>query len=186
MGCAPASWPEGVTVGQEPEQHLYDKPSWPTEYMDARITPVGTISLSARVLGFKRYKNTETSDILPVDLALGWGPMSDSALLNRLEIWQGQRRYYYKWQAGQLDKGDIKTVATHSANMHLIPATAEVWDVMKTLRPNDAIALEGELVDIKLPKGGTLRTSTSRTDTWDGACEIIWVTKLRVVSQDRG
>lgn len=53
---------------------------------DYRITASAEFSVEARVLGTETYRTGREADISPIDLALGWGPMSDSAVLDRLKI----------------------------------------------------------------------------------------------------
>jgi hypothetical protein len=50
--------------------------------------------------------------------------MSDSAVLNRLQISQGSRFYFYRWSnPPPIPPVDI---VLHSANMHMMPADAAI------------------------------------------------------------
>jgi hypothetical protein len=75
------------------------------------------------MLSAERYRWDGGADLVPVDLALGWGPMSDSAMLERFEVTQGARFYTLYPQD---EAADLGVALRHSANMHLIPASEAV------------------------------------------------------------
>src|SRR5574340_488503 len=84
--------PPGVLVLQEPRQVLLaGATSW--EKDGYRITPLAAFDLRARVLGTERYWFDAGSHFAPLDLAVGWGPMSDSSVLDGLWMTQGRRWY---------------------------------------------------------------------------------------------
>ena len=108
----------------------------------------------------------------PVDLALGWGPMSDSAVLAEIAIHQRHRFYYWLTVTFPIPRRDIET---HSANMHLIPVSRAVADRLKSARPGHIVNLSGYLVEAHHDDGRRWRSSLTREDTGDGACELVWV-----------
>jgi hypothetical protein len=59
--------------------------------------------------------------------------------------------------------------------MHMIPANSEVERELKRLRRGDVIRIQGHLVDVDHDSGWRWRTSMTRADTGQGACEIIYV-----------
>lgn len=64
----------------------------------------------------------------------------------------------------------------------MIPARKDIARSLKKLRQGDIITLRGYLVDVDHDSGWYWRTSTSRTDTGSGACEIVYVESLLVES----
>lgn len=60
----------------EPVQGPTDRRAF--EYRGHRITPVASFELEALVLGRRDYDHDRGAQVSPVDLALGWGPMSSS------------------------------------------------------------------------------------------------------------
>jgi len=74
----------GVLAPDEPRQEppADDRP-W--QHLGYEIRPLADYSLRARVLSATRYRWDRGADLAPVDLAVGWGEMSDSALLERFE-----------------------------------------------------------------------------------------------------
>ena len=143
-----------------------------------RITPVAEFSLQARVLSTKRYQLGRAAALSPIDLALGWGPMSDSAVLRRLDISQDDRFYFYHWMG--LPPIAPAEIVTHSANMHMIPADDEIKKRLEQVRVGQVVALNGFLVDTQGSNGWHWNTSMVRTDSGAGACELVWVKDISV------
>ena len=67
----------------------------------------------------------------------------------------------------------------NSANMHIIPATPAVADQINQIREHQLVILEGELVEVSGPNGFHWRSSLSREDTGDGACELMRVDSVQ-------
>ena len=71
-------------------------------------------------------------------------------------------------------------IEVNSANMHMIPADAEVEGTLKSLRVGQLVRISGYLVEIAGTDGWRWRSSLTRSDTGNGACELVWVEELRV------
>jgi hypothetical protein len=171
--------PPGVLVAEAPEQHnLGHAPSFQDK--DFTITPLADFSVTARVLSREDYRFDPTSSISPTDLALGWGRMSDSAVLARLVIRQSSRWYTYSWQTRDPPIPPREMIRS-SANMHMLPADDSVRSALKTVRPGDVVHLDGQLIEAHSTNGGVWRSSMTRNDTGDGACEVVYVRHLVVL-----
>jgi hypothetical protein len=143
-----------------------------------QITPVASYQLRALVLSTERYRVGREADLSPVDFALGWGPMSDPKVFSHLEISQGQRWYRYRWSgAPPIEPSQI---VRHSANTHLIPADDQVRRQLLDVQRGQVVILKGTLVNVDHPDGWRWRTSTTREDSGAIACELMWVTEVRV------
>ncbi|MFO1344238.1 MAG: hypothetical protein U1F05_14115 [Burkholderiales bacterium] len=164
--------PPGVLVGGEPVQR--DVQAAPFRVRDYTLTPRARFRAEARVLAGERYRFAREADLMPRDLALGWGVMSDSSVIEQLAISQSDRFYFWKSRSSALP-AQVEQIIASSANMHLIPASDSVARAIDRARVGQVIELEGMLVDVALPKGGNLRTSLTRTDSGAGACEIVYV-----------
>ncbi|MCS7058144.1 MAG: hypothetical protein NZL94_04615 [Meiothermus sp.] len=140
--------------------------------------PVAHFALEARVLSKCLYRYDAAAPIAPVDLALGWGPMSDSAVLARLQLWQADRFYFYAWQGEPPIPRE--QIVLNSANMRLVPADNALRARLERLRPGNLVHIQGFLVDVMGPRGFFWKTSTVRHDTGTGACEVVWVAGLEV------
>jgi hypothetical protein len=139
----------------------------------ATLSPLAGFSIDARVLSRRDYSHGREAELSPTDLALGWQRMADDAVLSRLEINQGNRWYYYRW------RGDPPIappeIARSSANMHLIPADAATAKVLRSVNRDDRVRIDGWLVEAQTTDGWRWRSSTSRDDSGQGGCEVIYV-----------
>jgi len=172
MSDRPVSRAPGVLVEAEPEQREIEDPR-PLEFKGVRLVPRARFKADVRVLSRTRYRLGKLAEIAPLDIAVGWGQMSDSAVLSRLDISQSNRFYYWHYDNEPPIAPDA--IITHSANWHLIPIDDSTWRHLRGLRVGDVVTLEGELVDIEAGDAGTVRTSLSRSDSGGGACEVILV-----------
>ncbi|HEY0561861.1 MAG TPA: hypothetical protein VGD04_00920 [Methylophilus sp.] len=143
------------------------------------ITPLENFTLAARVLGREYYRLDRGAKLSPVDLALGWGPMSDETVLSNIQISQGNRFYY--WRAATLPIPQ-QQIETHSANMHMIPASDDVEDILHAVKVGQKIQLQGYLVKATSDDGFTWKSSLTREDTGFGACELVYVTQASIAN----
>ena len=169
--------PPGVLVPEEPRQtDLRDGVAW--EHQGYRILPLATFSIRARVLFKERYWMGRESNLSPLDLTVGWGLMSDQAVLDQYRISRGYRRFW--WQPRNGAAAAVKTdVITHSANIHIIPATDDLARSLEGLHPGNIVEMGGMLVEADGRDGWKWRSSLTRDDTGDGACELMWVEWMR-------
>ena len=170
----PATW-RGIPAKADPVQSNTRLPA-PFVHDGYTITPLARYSVTAVVLGRERYRNDRGAGLSPVDLALGWGPMSVASVINDLKISQSGRWYEYRWpNEPPLDPG---LIATYSANTHCLPADVEVRRRLLEVKPHELATLEGYLVEIKGTDGYRWRSSLSRTDNGGGSCEVFWITAV--------
>lgn len=141
-----------------------------------RLTPRARYDITARILGREDYHLDGLSDLIPEDLALGWGPMSDNRVLQAFEITQGAR--FYSWRPKRMLPIPQQAVIEHSANTHLIPADAVVARQLKRLRVGQVVHLNGYLVNGVRDDGAYITTSLTRSDTGPGACEVMLVEEV--------
>jgi hypothetical protein len=137
-----------------------------------RLRPLATFALEARVLHAEHYRFDREADLAPVDLALGWGPMSDSKVLHDISVGQGMRVFTWWTREFPIPREEIES---HAANMHLIPATSSIERRLKDVGAGDVVTLEGLLVEATASDGWTWTSSTTRADTGMGACEVFYV-----------
>ena len=132
----------------------------------------------ALVLGREDYRFDRGAQVSPTDLALGWGPMADPEVVRRIEIRQSNRWYYWRTDEFPIPRREIER---HSANMHMIPASAAVAATLDSLQEGARIRLSGQLVRVEGDDGFRWVSSLSREDTGSGACELVWVEELAVL-----
>jgi hypothetical protein len=167
----------GALVAEEPAQEETSAASF--QKGDAVITPLATFKIRARVLSRRNYDGEANGDLMPVDLALGWKQMSDSAILDKIRISQRNRFYFWSVREYPIPHREIER---HSANMHLIPASETIASSIKEVRPGHIINIDGYLVRIERSNGWNIQSSLTRDDTGEGACEVIWVKSFYIES----
>ena len=144
------------------------------------LTPRATYDIVARVISREDYRFDPIADLAPLDLALGWGPMSDNRVLKSLKVSQGARFYSWRLVTESLPI-DLREITNHSANTHVIPANASVGSTLAKLRlGGQVVHLTGLLVDGVRDDGMTIRTSLTRTDSGAGACEFLLVQHVQI------
>jgi len=166
----------GVTVAAEPRQN--DAASAEFVHKGYTIAPLQTVDIEARVLGVKSYRTGREADLSPVDLALGWGRMSDSAVLEQVSISQGNRFYFWRVKEFPIPREEIER---SSANMHMIPADSGIERRLDQVREGQRVRIQGWLVEARGPDGWRWRSSLTRNDTGAGACEVIYVRDIAIL-----
>jgi len=121
--------------------------------------------------------------ISPMDVGLAWGKVAEYN--KQMDIdWDHGDRYL---KIDNVDARDLMYVGgidyfnTHISNNHLIPADFSISHKVKKIRRGDHIKIKGYLVSVYGKRWGReygWDSSTSRTDTGNGACEIIYVTDV--------
>lgn len=174
----PVNQPPGVLAPEEPIQTNLPKEEF-LPHGDFVVAKVAHFEVTARVLGKERYWFGREARLVPYDLALGWGRMSDTDVLDEISISQRGRYYFWSVRDFPIPRREI---ITSSANMHLVPASDEVRDALGSVRPGHIVHFEGYLSRIIGPDGWRWTTSMTRTDTGNGACELVWVESFEVVT----
>ncbi len=90
----PISFLRGLSVTDEPFQKKINYKNSAYQYNDFMITPLAEFQVAARVLSSKRYNRGLEAKLSPVDLALGWGPMSDPDIIEQFSIRQSNRFFF--------------------------------------------------------------------------------------------
>ncbi len=151
---------------------------WEENGMTWTMQPRASYQIAARVLGNKRYSDSQ-SGVAPRDLALAWGDMSDPSVDEWIHWRQSNRWYRYEWDS--TPPYSRSYITSHTANVHIIPATDNLDKALRQVEKDDWVYLEGYLVDLQVRDGdrvGHVNTSLTRDDTGAGACEILYVKRL--------
>lgn len=167
----------GVVAPNAPTQHAAST-NQVTQIHGYSITPLQDISIEARVLSKTNYSADREADISPVDLALGWGDMSDEAVLSQMRISQSRRFYFWNVENFPIPR---QAIETQSANMHMIAADSFIEKQLKRVRKGQVVRISGALVEVKAQDGWSWRSSLTRSDTGQGACEVVLVKSLTIL-----
>ncbi len=169
--------PPGVLVKDSPDSRpLSKKKEWTRD--NFAFTALRSLKMEARVLGKESYWADPGSELSPYDLALGWGPLSDQSVVDGIEFSQGRRWLHWKFKKATSDQREIML---HYANMHIIPATEEIEDILDDVEVGNIISLTGYLVSVKRDDGWKWKSSTRWDDTGGGACEVVWLEEIKVL-----
>jgi len=175
----PVHPPDGPIAPADPLQTEMQEAPVVTTLGHWRLTPRARYDITARILSREDYHFDRLSDLIPEDLALGWGPMSDNRILSAFKITQGAR--FYSWMPQQhglpIPRQDV---IEHSANTHVIPADPATRRQLERLRVGQVVHLTGFLVDGVRDDGAYIHTSMTRKDTGAGACEVMLVEQVDV------
>ena len=171
--------PPGVRLDREPAQQAIT-PQEVGNFKNYKITAVATYEIEARVLHTKHYW-ADGNDLVPYDVAVGWGAMSDQAVLDRLSVSQCNRFFFYEWQ--NPPPIAVSEIECHAANMHVIAANKEVASAVRRLRRGEFVAMRGFLVNVGGPDGFYWNTSLRRDDTGNGACEVFYVESIEAKAE---
>jgi hypothetical protein len=167
--------PTGVLAPDAPTQ-IATPDIAPVARKAFQLKPRASFEATVRVLGRERYRIDTLAPVVPWDLAVGWGPMSDTKVLEQIDVSQSGRFYFWETSTWPIDRDAI---SQHSANWHIVPANRAVELRLADVRAGHVVTLVGRLVDIE-GSNGAARTSMTRDDVGAGACEIILVDELRI------
>jgi len=171
--------PYGLRLAQIPmQQNLASAGA--RQLGDFSLQPRARFEIEARVLSTERYRMGISADLAPLDLALGWGVMSDQAIVDQIQVSQGARWYILRWDFQP--PAPEREIMRSSGNMHIIPGDESVRDQAFDLRAGEFVKLSGYLVDAQGPDGFRWSSSLSRDDTGDGACELFLVESVELLT----
>ena len=144
--------------------------------------PVAEYSISAEVKSATNYTSDLQSEFIPTDLALAWGDLVDQKLGKGITYSQSGRWYFYVWDSTY--PGDPLYIKSHSSNHHIVPADDVIKEAVLKIKKGQKVKIDGYLinVDYRFTSGESFyqNSSMTREDTGDGACELVYVTKLQV------
>ena len=140
---------------------------------------IADFAFEARVLLVSRYRFDAESALAPYDLGIGWGRMSDTAIIEQLGLAQSARFLTWRWRDAPPIPAD--EITRSAANVHVIPANAVVARQVAALRAGQRVRAKGVLVEATRPDGWRWRSSLSRDDGGQGACELMYLAEITVL-----
>jgi hypothetical protein len=130
---------------------------------------------------FNLYHQADPGNIR--DVCVVWGEAVTNGSYRKVEFSSGEFTCSYSWSGALTPAFRPEKMS----NNHLIPADRAIARRIGAIRVGDQIRMTGLLVDYTVTKDGrhvfTRRTSLTRGDTGNGACEILYVTGLSVVAR---
>ena len=125
------------------------------------------------------YYHRAWQDYLNIkDICVLWGDNARSGLYQNMHFKNGSFTCYWR-------TSDNKTWAevdeSQIANNHLLITNNHIRSVVKSMRRGDQVRIKGYLATYSHDQGFERGTSTTRTDTGNGACETIFVTEAEIL-----
>jgi len=151
--------------------------------VDYRVEPEFEYDLYGMVVSYRHHDSNSRMHFLAndhlnmLDVCVVWGDSAASGLLHKIKFWNGiftcnvRTRDSEAWQAFSMEQ---------LSNNHLISDDESIRDQVKDIRIGDQIRVRGYLSSYSSAAGGKRGTSTTRTDTGDGACETLFVEQFKV------
>lgn len=137
--------------------------------------------ITALLKSSEKYYFGWESEFSPVDFCLVWGKLAEKDIDKTIKYEQSGRWYFYRYDGDCPVSSEY--ISLHSSNNHIIPATENLKKILTSRLTNKIIYLKGYLVNIDGNKNGSKywwRSSQSREDSGEGACEIFYVTRVEV------
>lgn len=172
-------------IASEPQQTVTRQSPFDVVVNDVeyRIEPEFAYDLTGMIVSYRHHEGNsrmhiQANDHLNMaDVCVVWGDNTASEL-NKIDFWNGIftcnvfTRDQHAW-----DSFDM----TQLSNNHLISDDEFIRDQVGKIQVGDQIHVRGYLASYSNQGGGKRGTSTTRTDTGDGACETIYVEHFRIV-----
>lgn len=178
----------GLHIPIQAELESADPIEWSRSGYDIVIQPKYSYRLEGLVTHTKDYDgDNPPNNISPKDVAVAWGKVAECNNIIDFKWAQDKRHVYmqYSAEAADLHLGGSTHAGAQFSNNHLIPANNDVKKEIDMIRRGDHIIIEGYLVYTTFYKDGRVysrwNSSTTRYDSGDTACEIIYVTNVKWV-----
>jgi hypothetical protein len=155
------------------------------------LTPLYNYQISGLVVHRmdynKWYSLSRTDKTFTTDVCMLWGDnIKSGAYQNKsLDIKQDFRFCLFSYW------GELSLRNDQFSNNHLIIRDSKIMRINEEISPGDQVRITGKLVNVRAKVNGKTKqyepeqadwmTSTIRTDTSGGACEIIYVENIEIV-----
>ena len=172
-------------IAEEPQQTpTSERPFYASvngvEYL---VEPEYAYDLTGMVVSYRRHDGNSRMHMLAndhinmMDVCVVWGENTRSDL-HAIDFWNGIftcnvfTRDMNAWESFDMNQ---------LSNNHLIADDEFVRKQVRKIRIGDQVRFRGYLASYSNDLGGKRGTSTTRTDTGDGACETVYVENFRIV-----
>ena len=154
------------------------------EGVEYRLEPEYDYDLYGMIVSYRHHDGNSrmharsNDHINMLDVCVVWGSNATGEYLRELDYWNGiftcnvKTRDNDAWAAFDMNK---------LSNNHLLSDDEYIRDQVMDVQVGDQIRVRGWLTSYGSEGGGKRGTSTTRTDTGDGACETIYVDRFEIV-----
>ncbi|WP_154222554.1 hypothetical protein [Marinicella rhabdoformis] len=175
-------------LSSEPKQSPINRPAFLTEYNKEtfEVIPKYDYEIYGLVVSYRLHDANGSTmihdlnkDHLNVaDFCVVWGTSADPQLLKAMEFSNGQFTCNYGASSHQVWE-DFNH--NQLSNNHLLATDENIRSAIDRIRIGDQIHIKGWLSHYVNPMGYERGTSTTRTDTGNGACETVFVNEIHIL-----
>lgn len=172
-------------ISNEPAQTATRERPFNVSFNDVEylIEPEFEYDITGMIVSYRHHDNNSRMHRLAndhlnmLDVCVVWGDNTASEL-HKIDFWNGifTCNVFTRDQAAW-DSFDMNQLS----NNHLISGDDYIRDRVKDIQVGDQIRVSGFLASYSSAQGGKRGTSTTRTDTGDGACETLYVERFQIV-----
>jgi hypothetical protein len=174
-----------ASIANEPRQTKTDRRSFETVWDDVgyRVDPEYDYDLVGMIVSFRHHDENSRMHRLAddhlnmLDVCVVWGNNTSDAQLEKIDFWNG----IFTCNVKTRDQAAWESFDMYQlSNNHLISDDDFIRDQVRKVKVGDQVRIQGVLASYESP-GGLRGTSTTRTDTGDGACETIYVDRFEIL-----
>jgi hypothetical protein len=173
-------------INEEPRQVETSQQPFTATYNDVEylVEPEYEYELTGMIVSYRHHEGNSRMHLLAndhlnmLDVCVVWGENSASDHLHKINFWNGiftcnvRTRDQVAWESFDMNQ---------LSNNHLISDDDYIRDRVRDVSIGDQIRVSGYLASYSSEAGGKRGTSTTRTDTGDGACETVYVENFKIV-----
>jgi len=155
------------------------------------INPVFAYELNGMIVSYNHssnwfdYYHKKWEDFINVkDVCVVWGENIGTEVYKDFDFTSGSWTCYANSKPGVKQKQWSKFKGENLSNNHLLSNSAEINKKIMNAKKGDQIYFKGYLVEYSKKDGPLIRkTSTTRTDDGNGACETVFVTDFEITKR---
>ena len=178
-------------LDNEPMQTRTQERPFELVYNDVRyrVEPQYDYDITGMVVSYRHHHEDNSrmhrlanDHLNMLDVCVVWGDNPRNERLDRISFWNGlftcnvKTRDQEAWDAFDMNQ---------LSNNHLLTEDEFIRRQVKKIRVGDQIRVRGYLASYASGGGSVRGTSTTRTDTGNGACETIYVKDFAIVQKAR-
>ena len=179
---------DGSRSQKPPRQIDFHKPKvFEKEYDDHRVEfeALASYELTAHVAAVDRGPIDDWDFVAPVDISFVWGTLTQPGYIQHTKFHLAKRYVSLRYSPPPGGARYPRDAVSSFANNHIISPSPELKAVIDEIEPGDLVSLKGELVTLRIYDLNnrlvhTMKTSTTRADKGNGACENIWLEEIYI------
>ncbi|MEX0608231.1 MAG: hypothetical protein WD016_06085 [Balneolaceae bacterium] len=172
----PESHGPGITAKEQPK---LSRLAWqkPFTFKGATLSPTKLINAEVRIIKKKRYFFDDFSKYSPVDALIGWNELSDERNLDHIYFKLSGRKFELDLTRPPLE---VPKIYAESDLWHLIPATSDIDEKLKSLRNGNIIHLKGIVVNVSNETSFDFISASDLNQNNRDASFSIWIEELHI------